>query len=97
MRTPEVVATRRCSRSVGIGNRTHMTDDNRQTVQGHTVPKKEAIRVDRAAMADDHDVDRNVDPEDAESAPTSVDPEVARAFDEANKTGARIRGEGAVD
>jgi hypothetical protein len=73
-----------------------MTDENRQTVQGHTVPKKEAIEVDRAAMSDDHGADQ-VDPSFADSAPDSVDPHVAESYKKANETGAHIKGEGAVD
>lgn len=43
-----------------------------------------------------HKAGRGPTDEEAAAAPTSVDPSVAENYDEANKTGANVKGEGAI-
>ena len=43
-----------------------------------------------------HTADRAPTPEEDAKAPTSVDPSVAEHYEEANRTGAQVKGEGQI-
>lgn len=44
----------------------------------------------------EHEADRAPTPDEEAAAPTEVDKSVAEHYDEANKTGANVKGEGAI-
>ena len=54
------------------------------------------IDAEEEEAASSHDADRAPTPEEEASAPTEVDPSVAEHFEEANRTGAHVKGEGAI-
>jgi len=54
------------------------------------------VAADEEEARSEHDADRAPTPEEEAAAPTSVDPSVAAAYDEANKTGAHVKGEGEI-
>ena len=56
----------------------------------------ETIAADEEEAQAPHTADREPTPEEEAAAPTSVDPGVAEAYDEANKTGAHVKGEGEI-
>jgi len=54
------------------------------------------VAADEEEARSAHDADRAPTPEEEAAAPTSVDPAVAEAFEEANRTGANVKGEGEI-
>jgi hypothetical protein len=58
-----------------------------------TTPSRETIKQDRAALLQDHDADE-VDEDASAHAPTEVDADVAKNYEEAIERGAAQRGEG---
>ena len=61
-----------------------------------TIPDRESIKEDRAALGDDHGADRMPTPEEeaaAERAP-DLDPDTAESYKEALERGAAQEGEG---
>lgn len=63
-----------------------------------TIPAKEAIREDRAALDQEHVADRmpTSDEERAAESAGAVDPEVAENYKDAMERGARQEGEGRI-
>lgn len=63
----------------------------------HTVPDSKTRRAEAGAARAEHRADRPADPEEARLADRQeADPEVSRAFQEANQRGASQKGEGRV-
>ena len=76
--------------------------DESREVEGRlippTVPDRNAIREDRAALDQDHAADRMPTPEEEQAADAAgpVDPAVAENYKEAIERGARQEGEGRI-
>ncbi|HEY9559117.1 MAG TPA: hypothetical protein VIR58_20440 [Acidimicrobiales bacterium] len=81
-----------------MGNKTDQ-DEARQVgdrLAPPTIPDKDSIREDRAALKDDHGADRMPTPDEEAAAERSgdLDPEVADSYKEAIERGAAQEGEG---
>lgn len=62
----------------------------------NTVPSGDTVTADRRDAQAAHRADRPPTPEEEAEAPSEVDPEVARAYEEANERGANVKGEGEI-
>lgn len=62
----------------------------------NTVPSGNTVDADRRDAAAAHDADRAPTPDEEAAAPDHADPDVRRAYEEANERGANAKGEGKI-
>lgn len=62
----------------------------------NTVPSGGTVEADRRDAWAAHDADRAPTPDEEADAPSEADPDVAKAYEEANERGANVRGEGQI-